>query len=652
MSGLSNKKIEKPSLGIKVIEIPELGLRDRCTTCHVAMNDLRMFGEENSLKPHPSSYLQQHPPERFGCTTCHGGQGESLSIDKAHSGTYRRGDLAQVSCSRCHTAVGLEGAPNLTSGKSFLKENKCTNCHYAPDLSETEDFKPAPVLRGIGGKVGEKWLWRWLRAPKSYMPNAAMPRPEIDEKYVDALIGYLMASKDPRIDAKFKSPEGDVDRGKSVLRLAFCIACHPFNGKGGKEAGDLGRIGNKIEEKWLVQMLANPHDFQPNTPMPRYNLSLEQISDMAAYLLDEFTDYEMLDEEETMKLPSFWASPEERSEIGRRVYKELRCANCHGLLEETGWWRKIGPEFTTIGAKPISEINFGNSKVSRTIPDYIFEKIRNPQTYATPDNFMKMPQYDLSNEEIRDIVLSLLSFNPDKVTTKDYWFPKVKSRKDAQKLPAFPIFNSDRPVTETYHPMKTKKRYEPKGEFGRLVDKYRCFSCHSFKGRGHNTTYDLTVEGSRVTRKWLFNYLKVPYTLRPVLTIRMPIFKMTDAEAQILANTIMRKMADSETDKSPEGKLTAEMTAQGEKLFDKKGCLACHQVGKRGGYVGPSFTQGAYVGEKLRAGWIFKWLKNARAMKPDVLEPDYGLSDQQALAITAYLMSIKAPEQVSSKNGK
>ncbi len=127
---------------------------------------------------------------------------------------------------------------------------------------------------------------------------------------------------------------------------------------------------------------------------------------------------------------------------------------------------------------------------------------------------------------------------------------------------------------------------------------------------------------------------------------------MTDEETGILTSTIMRKMVDQEIEKGLEGTLTAEMTAQGKKLFANKGCLACHQVGKRGGYVGPSFTQGAFVGEKLQAGWTFKWLKNSRAMKPDVLEPNYSLSDQEALAITAYLMSMKTPVQSGSKNAK
>lgn len=627
LSEIADGEKDDVSLGKRTIEIPELAIRDRCTSCHVAMDDPRMLGEENPLKPHPPNYLQQHPPERFGCTICHGGQGESLSLEKAQSGTFRKGDLVETSCSACHAEVLLEGAEKLTRGKSLLKELQCINCHYTQGLSEADVFKPAPALKGLADKVNEKWLWRWLKDPKSYMPNPIMPHYEIEEKYIDALVGYLMDSKDPRINSRLTYPEGDPDRGKGTLRLAFCTACHPFNGKGGKDAPDLGKIGNKVNEKWLIQrlanphafqrqMLANPHDFQPNTPMPRYNFSEQQISDMAAYLLDEFTDYELLEEDEALTLPSFWKSPVERSEIGRRAYKELRCANCHGLLEETGWWRKIGPELTLMGDKPLGELNFGNSNVPRTLPDYIFEKIRDPQRYSTPTNLLKMPKYDLSNAEIRDIVLALLSANANKVTAESYRYGGADS-----------------------------EEYEPTGEFGRLVDKFRCFSCHSFKGRGHNTTYDLTVIGSRVGEEWLFDYLKAPYTLRPILTIRMPIFNMTDKEATILTRGFMRDMVDPEIEKALAGKLTGEMVEQGKALFEQKGCLACHQVGERGGYVGPSFTQGTLVGEKLRAGWIFRWLKNSRAMKPDVVEPNYDFSDRDASALTAYLMSFKRPDQ-------
>ncbi|RMD88335.1 MAG: hypothetical protein D6813_12270 [Calditrichaeota bacterium] len=607
----SGQKIGQYSVKEHLIEVPELGVRDRCTSCHVAMDDMQMFDQENPLKPHPMNYLRDHPVDQFGCTVCHGGNGETLQVQKAHSGNFRSGVLVQISCSKCHQQESLAGAPDVSHGKALMKKYQCVNCHYIRNFSETKLFRPAPRLVGIGSKVNDKWMRRWLKDPKSYLPNARMPKFQIEDKYIDALIGYLMTSKDPVVEALTSYPEGDVTSGKGTLRLAFCITCHPFNQKGGKEAPDLGRIGNKVREKWIVQMLQDPHRMQPQTTMPHYNFTLQQISDIAAYLMDEFTDWEMWEEDDTTKIPVYWNNEKERVEIGRKVYKELRCANCHGLLQETDGWIKIGPDLSFIGDKSVDEINFGNSTIPRTLPDYLFEKIKNPQAFATPENLLKMPKYDLSDEDIKDIVLALLSFNSDTIKVEKY---RVKSVK--------------------------KPLYEPPGEFGKLVEKFRCFSCHSFKGRGHNITYDLSLEGSRVQKEWLYNYLKLSYTIRPILTIRMPIFNMTDEEARILTEGIMHEMVSPKIPKNLESRLTPKLVEKGKQLFDSKGCLACHQVGQRGGYVGPSFTQGAMVGDKLQAGWIFTWLKNPQAIKPDVLEPNYGFTDEEALALTAYLKSI------------
>ncbi|MDP2644810.1 MAG: c-type cytochrome, partial [Desulfobacterales bacterium] len=359
---LGSKAPQKPS-GVRVLEVAELGIQDRCTSCHVAMDDLTMLKEENPLKSHPASYLKEHPPARFGCTICHGGQGDSLSPEKAHGGTFSKGGLIQISCAKCHGEVVLEGAGNVNRGKLLLKRYQCINCHLIADLPEGEDFRPAPSLKGIGDKVGEKWLWRWLKEPKSYLPNATMPHYPMEEKYMDALVGYLMGSKNPRLKAEIQYPEGDSERGVGTLRLSFCSACHSFKGKGGQDGPDLGKIGNKVNQKWLTQMLADPHAFQPDTTMPRYNYTPQQISDVAAHLFEEFADFEMQEKDNAFKQPLFWKSPGERAEIGRRVYKEMRCANCHGILEEDGWWRKIGPDLTRIGEKPVSDINFGNSQV-------------------------------------------------------------------------------------------------------------------------------------------------------------------------------------------------------------------------------------------------------------------------------------------------
>ena len=90
---------------------------------------------------------------------------------------------------------------------------------------------------------------------------------------------------------------------------------------------------------------------------------------------------------------------------------------------------------------------------------------------------------------------------------------------------------------------------------------------------------------------------------------------------------------------------------RGKALFDAKGCIACHQLDEKGGDVGPNLTtqvpefpHGTWVGDKLRGEWIYQWLKDPHSLVPGALEPNLALSDQEALDLTAYLLSLKNPE--------
>src|SRR3989442_1364297 len=50
---------------------------DRCLSCHAGINKAGFEDQPNPWKTHPRRelYLGKHPPEKFGCTPCHGGQG-------------------------------------------------------------------------------------------------------------------------------------------------------------------------------------------------------------------------------------------------------------------------------------------------------------------------------------------------------------------------------------------------------------------------------------------------------------------------------------------------------------------------------------------------------------------------------------------------
>jgi hypothetical protein len=71
--------------GIQQIWLPELGVVDRCTTCHVAQN-------EATLADVQTQPFHRHPPiphkvDEFGCVVCHRGQGPATSVEEAHRST-------------------------------------------------------------------------------------------------------------------------------------------------------------------------------------------------------------------------------------------------------------------------------------------------------------------------------------------------------------------------------------------------------------------------------------------------------------------------------------------------------------------------------------------------------------------------------------
>ncbi len=595
----------------RVIRNADLGITDKCVTCHLGVTDTLMIGEKVPFKKHSGKYLELHLPETYGCTVCHHGKGDSLREEIAHGNGTRdavlKGDLIEPSCFACHREKILEGSPVVSRGKQLLLDKNCVGCHLIDGLSPIR--RTGPTLGSVGSKVGRKWLLKWLKNPKDCLPNATMPRFELLDEHADALAAYLTTFKDADIESAKEVSVGDSKEGGNLARLVRCISCHPFNGTGGHLAPDLGKIGNKVNKKWLAEMLKDPRRFQPESTMPQFSLSDSDVKNLVAWLVEEYTDYEIAETE-------VQDSTEEKSDsvtidIGRRIYKELRCSNCHDLRGNDDWL-ELGPVLTKTGDKKVGEIDFGNSTIPRTLPDYIFEKIRRPKAFATKTNLMKMPSFDLSDEDAKDITLALLSFASTKIDTGKYAVAQ-----------------------------KETTLFEPQGEAGKLVEKYQCFSCHAIKGRGYNLAYDLSLEGSRLTRDWLYDYLMLSYSIRPILVERMPVFRFKSAEAKVLTEYIMGKLVSNDLNNSVVNGATPEMIARGKTLFDEKGCMACHIVGEKGGYVGPSFTIGIPIGNKLQAGWVFAWLKNPQAIKPDVLEPNYGFSDENAKALTAYLMSLK-----------
>lgn len=80
----------------------------------------------------------------------------------------------------------------------------------------------------------------------------------------------------------------------------------------------------------------------------------------------------------------------------------------------------------------------------------------------------------------------------------------------------------------------------------------------------------------------------------------------------------------------------------GKRLYSNKyGCNGCHSLAGEGGKVGPALDR---AGFRLNGTWIYRWVKNPQAMKPETRMPALGLSDADAKAVTLYLNTLRAPK--------
>jgi len=100
--------------------------------------------------------------------------------------------------------------------------------------------------------------------------------------------------------------------------------------------------------------------------------------------------------------------------------------------------------------------------------------------------------------------------------------------------------------------------------------------------------------------------------------------------------------SDFDRDSIPASELTPAMVEQGKQLFYSKfGCQSCHIADFKNdkGYIGPAL---AGTGKRFNAAWVYHWLKNPQALHPGTIEPNQHMTDEEARALTAFLMSLKS----------
>jgi mono/diheme cytochrome c family protein len=617
--------------GIQQIWLPELGVVDRCTTCHVGLKEASLA--DVGTQPFRRHPVIPHAFEQFGCVMCHRGQGPATTVEEAHRSTLAweqpllPARYAESSCGQCHRAA-LAGTPQLNLGRNLLTRYGCVGCHTIklPDGSTVKPTDDPPSLSHIADKTTREWIYAWLKDPQAYAVSATMPNFKLSDADARDISTFLVANSTPIPgDAPVTSAGKDHEKGQkatdpsagaSLYGESFCASCHAVqnaaeNLVGGNVGPELTRIGSKVKAEWLRAWIRNPRLYDSETAMPHYRFNDQQVSLLATFLEGK-TDADLL---ANVHLDP--PTPEQIAK-GKSLVTEYGCASCHeisGIKKP----ENFAPELTRIGSKPLPQIIFLPG-MPHTVPDYIAAKIRQPRSFGPA---LKMPQYNLAPAQVDALATALLSLTDR-----------------AQNLPAALTV-----------PVPPPSNYQPAGKAGQLMTDLACFSCHAINGRGGDMAPDLTWEGSSVQRPWLQAFLKNPGTLRPALIRRMPKFNLSDAEIAELTDYIMvvYQTPAFDRDSVPTGGYPAAQVEHGKELFySRYACQSCHIVDSKTdkGYIGPTLTE---VGSRLSAAWIYHWLKNPQSLRPGTAEPNQNMNDEEARALTAFLMAQRGSGKQEAK---
>jgi len=198
----------------------------------------------------------------------------------------------------------------------------------------------------------------------------------------------------------------------------------------------------------------------------------------------------------------------------------------------------------------------------------------------------------------------------------------------------------------------------------RLFEQMDCAGCHLLKGYEDMSKIGpyLKLASAKLDPSWTVRWITNPHLFRP--HTRMPNFMFTRDEATKIAAYVLASSGKQSADwlkAHPEPASVEQdiknpgLIEEGKGLFESVGCKGCHAIDadQIGSPVGDDthFIATAtrttkdfapnlsHIAEKTSAGWVYAWLKNPRDFSPHTAMPSLRLSDHEAEALTAFLMT-------------
>ncbi len=687
MSGLTEQQlkglIDKTNAfeyRIRQINIAGGQVVDRCESCHLGVREpltltAENMGREKAFVSHPSrDLLTLHDPEKFGCSTCHGGNGRgTTSVEKGH-GRYKHWlwplyykENVQAGCNQCHNSDRVTRmADTLNRGKDLFYQKGCVGCHRYEGFDREAD-----ALASARQSIKQLELDRTTRLREIRETQNEASKAKSDEEArallnrSDVVLPQLISQIDSRIS--------ELD-----LQTKYLM-------KDQKKIGpNLKEIKAKLVKEWLPVWLRDPQAFRPGTKMPTFRLDDNEIRAISAFLWQSAID--------NVRIPDQQQGNVER---GRELFKQTGCVACHSIDGNA-----IG-----LGSQPVGGHFAANlSRVGEKANfNYIVRWIHNPRQRLAP--YSPSLRRDLTPDDYKSKNMAFLF---DDEHSKS---PLDGRELQVQNMTVMPNFRlSEQDARDIASFLTSLKKGEPqypdasylddaslKQEGERLVKAYGCASCHEIRGleeEGRIGT-ELTVEGSKPIERLDFALLtedamrgkdpitggeRTPwynhkgffeYKLRnpgiydrgkvksPEERLKMPNIYLEEDEITALTTFMLGSVTASIPDSlryKPAG--AAKQAQDGWWVVRKYNCAGCHNVliGEDSTLTGVAMYQDAdgkeqlpprltTEGARVNPDWLLKFLRDpslagpqaAEKLTQQIAQHDAGATPQPSAAAMAGL---------------
>ncbi len=481
------KRNENFDFSLRQINVASADIVDRCETCHLGIREPIELTPANMRRPrrrpdsyaraftsHPSKELLQiHSPERFGCSSCHGGNGRATtSVTKGHGRhrfwlhpLYQRENM-EAGCQQCHSNDRvLQGAPTLTKGKDLFQERGCVGCHrYEGFDRETDGIA---TTRQTIKQIEDEIIANEREAKKATF--------DADNAQSD----------DESVRLRSRAESLRVTNSQLEARLDQLNIQSRYLMQDQKKVGpNLKDVRLKLRKEWIPEWLRDPQAFRPGTKMPTYwYLSGGERQDnerkaIAAYLWQSAFEGQ---------LP---AQPQGDPVRGKELFDTRGCMACHSVGEGD---QRVGGDFAANLQRLGEKANY----------EYIVRWIHNPRERTAP--YCPKEKRDLTAADYEQAGLPFVFDSSHSKCPNDGAELQVQNM---TVMPNFRLTESDTRDIATYLITLSSQANYPDASYmddprlketGRLLIKqYGCAGCHEIRGfeEEQRIGKELTTEGA------------------------------------------------------------------------------------------------------------------------------------------------------------